>query len=60
MLQCPSCQSNLGSGSAGSSCPACGKPLPQTWSAVPPRVGQLTVGGVIITLLWVVLVNSRC
>lgn len=58
MARCPHCQTDLGANPAARSCAQCGKPLPSVPSTVwRPAVGQLTKAGIVLTLLWVVLVN---
>lgn len=58
MTQCPHCQADLSAHPVASSCVRCGWPLsPPSPATRPPAVGRLTRAGIILTLLWVVLVN---
>ena len=58
MAYCPHCQTDLGANPTASVCTNRGKPLASPPSTLQrPVIGQLTKAGIILTLLWVVLVN---
>jgi hypothetical protein len=56
-MQCPHCQADLSANPAAGSCPACGRPVPPSLSRARPVVGQLTAAGIVMTLIWVLVVN---
>jgi hypothetical protein len=60
MKRCLHCHADVSSTPPGPQCPACGKPL--AFGAASVRVGQLTKAGIVMTLLWVIVVNfiDRC
>jgi hypothetical protein len=54
-MLCPHCKADLGADPTLQSCPKCRQALSPTRRY--PFVGQLTVAGIIMTLVWVLLVN---
>lgn len=60
MKKCPHCQADVSANLQAQQCPPCRKPL--AFGASSMRVGQLTKAGIVMTLLWVIVVNfiDRC
>ena len=60
MKRCPHCHADVSGSPPGQQCPQCRKPLAFNLPSV--RIGQLTKAGIVMTLLWVIVVNfiDRC